>query len=337
MQIVPQHQDGGRGSPLGTMACIQCGQSFPRRQGRGSPSRYCSDACRYAARYTPVVSIKRRCVICDVEFGCSVGSPKQVCSSKCSTINRSPKGVMRCDRCGTEYSGRDSKYCSTECGRQSSQRRRKVETCRNCGCSFMPKSIDRVTFHSRQCAFAYRTRNAKGKKITERLPLAELLRRKFSRMTRRSATMRYGLGYGNTASLKFYRCQECNILRMHSSSGKKRRCDKCALLARRDQNKIAKRRREMRVRVNYIEYVNIRRLVTRQNGQCAICHRPMTGAVPEPRAATVDHIHPISKGGEHSYQNTQAACFMCNSIKGDSLPSTGGHVFSSIFCPKADP
>ncbi len=34
-------------------------------------------------------------------------------------------------------------------------------------------------------------------------------------------------------------------------------------------------------------------------------------------AGTIDHIIPLSQGGEHSYKNTQLACFECNCKKGD--------------------
>ncbi len=35
-----------------------------------------------------------------------------------------------------------------------------------------------------------------------------------------------------------------------------------------------------------------------------------------PRAPELDHILPLSKGGEHSYRNTQLACRQCNRMKG---------------------
>ena len=39
--------------------------------------------------------------------------------------------------------------------------------------------------------------------------------------------------------------------------------------------------------------------------------------VPEPLAATLDHIVPLSCGGEHSEANVQLAHFLCNSTKSD--------------------
>lgn len=42
----------------------------------------------------------------------------------------------------------------------------------------------------------------------------------------------------------------------------------------------------------------------------------------DPTSATVDHVTPLSHGGEHTLNNAQCLCLMCNSIKRDSLTVT---------------
>jgi 5-methylcytosine-specific restriction endonuclease McrA len=42
----------------------------------------------------------------------------------------------------------------------------------------------------------------------------------------------------------------------------------------------------------------------------------MTKVVPHPKAPTIDHIVPLSAGGDDTKANVQLACFLCNSIKG---------------------
>lgn len=55
----------------------------------------------------------------------------------------------------------------------------------------------------------------------------------------------------------------------------------------------------------------------KQQGRCAACGKAMRGRGPlEP---TLDHIVPLSKGGEDSFQNTQALCKTCNAAKADTL------------------
>jgi len=39
---------------------------------------------------------------------------------------------------------------------------------------------------------------------------------------------------------------------------------------------------------------------------------------------TIDHVHPKSKGGEHSWENVVAACKPCNDAKRDKLPQVFG-------------
>jgi 5-methylcytosine-specific restriction endonuclease McrA len=42
------------------------------------------------------------------------------------------------------------------------------------------------------------------------------------------------------------------------------------------------------------------------------------------RAATVDHILPLSRGGPNTWTNTVAACASCNALKADRTPDEAG-------------
>jgi 5-methylcytosine-specific restriction endonuclease McrA len=37
--------------------------------------------------------------------------------------------------------------------------------------------------------------------------------------------------------------------------------------------------------------------------------------------ATLDHVHPVARGGSHAPGNLVAACERCNRMKGDMLPA----------------
>lgn len=50
----------------------------------------------------------------------------------------------------------------------------------------------------------------------------------------------------------------------------------------------------------------------RDNGQCQYC-----GDHVERKEATLDHVHPISKGGKTTWENTVTACGPCNADKAD--------------------
>jgi 5-methylcytosine-specific restriction endonuclease McrA len=46
------------------------------------------------------------------------------------------------------------------------------------------------------------------------------------------------------------------------------------------------------------------------------CVHPNDNNYNDDNCATIDHIKPISKGGDHTYTNTQLLCRKCNRIKG---------------------
>lgn len=55
---------------------------------------------------------------------------------------------------------------------------------------------------------------------------------------------------------------------------------------------------------------------------CQLCHEPIDRVLkwPDPRSASVDHALPLSRGGLHSYANTQASHLHCNTSKQDRVP-----------------
>ncbi|MDX3353901.1 HNH endonuclease signature motif containing protein [Streptomyces sp. ME01-24h] len=51
---------------------------------------------------------------------------------------------------------------------------------------------------------------------------------------------------------------------------------------------------------------------------CGLCggRVAMKQTVPHPKAPTIDHVVPISEGGDDTRANVQLAHFLCNSSKG---------------------
>lgn len=64
----------------------------------------------------------------------------------------------------------------------------------------------------------------------------------------------------------------------------------------------------------FVEYVDKRTLHTLHDGTCGICGKPVKFG-----QMTIDHIQPLSRGGVHSYANTQPAHGICNHVKSNSL------------------
>lgn len=57
-------------------------------------------------------------------------------------------------------------------------------------------------------------------------------------------------------------------------------------------------------------------LMQRDHGRCGICRKPIR-AKAGPRRPSIDHIIPLSRGGEHALENLQAAHYDCNLSKGN--------------------
>lgn len=59
-------------------------------------------------------------------------------------------------------------------------------------------------------------------------------------------------------------------------------------------------------------------VIERDGGICQLCSNPVDMALPypHPKAATLDHIVPVSAGGSHDLSNLQLAHMDCNAGKG---------------------
>ena len=73
-------------------------------------------------------------------------------------------------------------------------------------------------------------------------------------------------------------------------------------------------RRRARKLNAYIEDIDYLEVWNRDKGICGICQLPA-----DPDNWHLDHIIPLSKGGEHSYSNTQVSHPLCNIKKGNKL------------------
>lgn len=75
------------------------------------------------------------------------------------------------------------------------------------------------------------------------------------------------------------------------------------------------KKREMVKKTRFVEHVEPFILLEMDDGICGIC-----GEDVDPLNFHVDHIIPISRGGEHSYANAQVAHPVCNARKFTATP-----------------
>lgn len=137
--------------------------------------------------------------------------------------------------------------------------------------------------------------------------------------TKRAQTKNEAAEYG------VKRCGRCKKIRhvtqfttnKANPDGRYSYCRACARKVRRKRYKKdpepfkdAAVKRKAKVKGAKVETVTRRKIRERDNGMCQICLLPVTY-----EDMHLDHVVPISKGGEHSYANTQTTHATCNLSK----------------------
>jgi 5-methylcytosine-specific restriction endonuclease McrA len=113
-------------------------------------------------------------------------------------------------------------------------------------------------------------------------------------------------------------CQECQSI-FTPIYGDKRRSFCSAICLKKNTGRVQKAKRRAKIRAVKIEAVNPIKVFKRDGWRCHICARatPMVHrGTQKPTAPELDHIVPLSLGGDHSYGNTACCCRQCNHRKG---------------------
>jgi hypothetical protein len=114
-------------------------------------------------------------------------------------------------------------------------------------------------------------------------------------------------------------CKECQSL-FTPEYGNGRRIFCSSACSCRHSNRINRAKRDAALRGVKVEAVNPIRVFERDAWRCYLCGigtpRHKRGTY-EPDAPELEHVIPISRGGEHSYANTACSCRACNAAKGD--------------------
>lgn len=211
----------------------------------------------------------------------------------------------------------------------------KTKTCNHCQAGYCPKDARQI----------YCSKSCKVSACVARHPGRYVYARKVSAV-RFAYCVHCGcafMGNGNACSAKCSRdhwllaahreaarvlcCEECTLtfcpLYGH---GHTRLCNTCRDGLATEQRRTARLRRKALQRAASVESVSPRKVFERCAWTCCNCRMPtpqhLRGTL-DPQAPELDHIHPLSKGGAHSYANTQLLCRLCNSLKSDKLTAIG--------------
>lgn len=119
-------------------------------------------------------------------------------------------------------------------------------------------------------------------------------------------------------------CAECGLVFTPKvGTGNHRLCSSdCREKRQQAQKRIHRAARRAKQRQAQVEPVDPLTVLTRDGWTCQLCgcrtpkrlRGSYLSAAPE-----LDHIVPLSRGGSHSYENTQCACRACNSAKSNAV------------------
>lgn len=261
--------------------------------------------------------------------------------------------VQYCLHCGLEFkaiknNGKKQIYCSVSCQRKSSNQRNK-EVNRIKETQFRNELSDRVVkrniyigskgriaydqmtpemiVEKRKHILEWRNRERKPKRHKKIVQYCKLCGKQIdlrysycSDECRKRRANNQAHTYNKSKKLlKARPCKECGIM-FTPEYGDMRRIYCSNLCLTKYFRRIRRSKERARLKDVFIEGVDPIKVFGRDSWRCQLCGKKLKrkdrGTIKD-NAPELDHIVPLSKGGEHSYRNTQCACRKCNELKLD--------------------
>lgn len=252
-----------------------------------------------------------------------------------------------CEQCGKDYmaSTRKQRYCSPECRNKS--RRTAPFLCRRCFRPFYSKQpATRKTYCSRKCAFEHKTLISHERDLLHRIKRLSGHARQVLPPCIQICEYCGDRFIGDLGQLRY--CSElCRqaILRIQAQKSQEKRlphlivCKRCGeptpdhkcycefckrqiLKACRKRQKIRRRYRLRSTAMHRIIDVDQFILDAWRCQKCG-CQVDQKPPFTKDNFAHLDHIIPLSRGGQHIWSNVQTLCRRCNLEKSDSNPVIG--------------
>jgi len=324
--------------------CQACGIEIVNRP-HGRKRLYCSKKCQ-SGKYR---NANEPCANCG---GPIIGHKRKFCSDLCRmrSRNKNPRGPrqLKCAHCGSSFESwlSKSKFCSKDCGSQYRQENPSFGECqcKQCGKTYRPKARDRTTYCSRKCAFEHKQehghfgtpgKQSSNAELREAYAIADGCLAWLSRSrkcvkcgcnrTLRRPNRKWTCETCS-APPECVQCQRCGIEIVRKINGRfvvkaVKYCTECAYLRSLASVKRYKAMRDgwkrARPRDRAIEIIIDQDVFCSDLWKCGICGEAVDHALTNhhPRSAEMDHIVPLSKGGEHARSNVQCTHRMCNEIK----------------------
>ncbi len=206
------------------------------------------------------------------------------------------RAFRSCEQCGQDYrpTYKDQRTCGRACGAVLSKATKSlrpkaevviasrihINTCVECSVLFIAQRPRRIC--SRSCELAKGRRRSKDAFVSQAIPTTK-------------SCADCGENYTTPTAANCGVCKRCQKRRYGKSDRK-------------------------RARYHGVGYEPISRLKVyqRDGWKCGLCGKAVDRRVmaPHPMSVSLDHVVPLSMGGDHVYANVQCAHFGCNSLKG---------------------
>lgn len=210
--------------------------------------------------------------------------------------------LKECGYCGASFKprnrGRDAnKFCSRECGLKGQRRRYEGVG-------------DHCVVYFKQCA-------ACGKPFVARRSLTPVCSEECRKEIARRKTRARSAGKKEITETK---CKGCGALFTPEYGNKKRMF--CSTKCLKSHGlRVGKSVRRARIRgASAMDRIDPLKVFERDGWKCKLCGTPTPLIIRGfglPNSPELDHIVPVSKGGAHTYANTQCLCRACNQAKGN--------------------
>lgn len=295
-------------------AACACGSPTKKYSGRGRPPKYCGSCSLLRENIKPrSVPYAKACEQCSVMMPPATESrQKRFCSPSCVGKSQRKQPDRHCEECGTKFWARSGGY----------QKR----------ASIAPKYCSKACYAT---ALSKRMKGVLRVSLEEKFAKA-LARREKMKAVRASAkkAKEHERRLRDAARLSVRRvswermCPACSV-RFSALNGRMNYCGReCAARQTKEQKKANKLVRRALLKAARVETVRAIDVFRRDGWRCYLCGCDTPESLrgkDEPNAPEIEHVIPLSRGGEHSYKNVRCACRTCNNIKGDrTLDEVGG-------------
>jgi len=231
------------------------------------------------------------------------GKTKVFCSVACSRLSRRKLPIeTHCWFCGNALEGLGKpgfpkRYCDRVCAaklrvKQEQEARDTSSVCAVCSVTFVGK-----TRNLRYCGEVCRVEG-----------------------NRLKAAQRWEEFLSTQPEFKELDCEWCGLKVQvpRSFTGGRKYHDDCKIKARRARNRIKTLRRQG---VKTDKRITHEEVAERDNFVCYLCEKSVDMSLPRTSklGATLDHVIPVSKGGEDSLENLRLAHWVCNIKKSDKI------------------